>query len=73
MAKLELNVGEKVPTVVEVKPVLEAAPVVPTVKQRTASGWHIVAGKEKNSIVATSNMGDKFSGTIKDFNKLLRS
>jgi hypothetical protein len=39
-------------------------------KQRIPSNWTIVANGD--GIIATSNMGDRFEGSVKDFNKALK-
>jgi hypothetical protein len=72
MAKLNLNLGDKLP--VEEKPVVQKeAPVEkPKFKQRIPSDWEIKPGN-KTEIVAKSNQGDTFEGTIAEFNKLLRA
>jgi hypothetical protein len=68
--KVEMKMENKV-----VGPALKAEPVKPEeskgFKQRAASGWHIV-GDGKDGIVATSNMGDSFKGSVKDFNKAMK-
>jgi len=40
-------------------------------KQKIPAYWNIIKG-EKNLIIATSDLGDKFTGTRAEFNKLMR-
>jgi len=71
MAKLSLDLNETV----SVKPDVEIKkeePVALKFKQRIPSDWNVTLVKAPNVILATSNMGDKFEGTIEDFNKALR-
>jgi len=66
MAKLELNVAETVK-------VTAAEPVARVVfKQKSPNAWDIKPGT-KTEIIAKSDLGDKFEGTIAEFNKLLRA
>jgi len=69
MSKLELKVAETT-TVVAEPPKVEVVEGPKPFKQRIASNWHIVANGK--GIIATSNMGDRFEGSIKDFNKALK-
>ena len=41
-------------------------------KERIPSNWEIKAVQGSNNISATSRLGDKFTGTAKEFNAILR-
>jgi len=67
MAKLSLNPTEILPIVEE--PIIEKPA---SFKQKIACYWEIKATEKDGEITARSNMGDKYEGTIKEFNKRLR-
>jgi len=52
-------------------PKAEVPKVIEGFKQRSPNEWNIKA--TANGIIASSNLGDKFEGSIADFNKLLRA
>jgi len=68
MAKLELKIddGAQVP-IVEVKKDGVETPV--PFKQRSPSAWHIVGNGK--GIIATSDRGDRFEGSVKVFNRAM--
>ena len=72
MAKLTLDLSD-ITSVKEVVELQKEVPVEqPKFKQRSPVDWDIRPGTN-TEIVASSNMGDKFSGTIAEFNRRLRA
>ncbi len=70
MTKLKLNLTEGLTQVEPVKPVEDAPKIV--FKQRIPAYWNILRGPKDGLIVATSDKGDSFEGTMKEFKELLR-
>ena len=67
MSKLELKINETAVTDSQ-PPVVEV--IQAPFKQRITSNWHIVPNGK--GIIATSNMGDRFEGSVKDFNEAMK-
>ena len=72
MAKLEVDLGDQFSVKTE-KPKIVKVPVEqPTFKQKSPNAWAIKPGAN-TEIVATSDLGEEFQGTIAEFNKRLRA
>ena len=84
MSKLKLNLNEEVGAVSDEPEFKKSDSVVlkdsakekktseVSFKQKSPAYWNITPGNEINTIVASSDKGDKFEGSIEDFNKILR-
>lgn len=66
MTKIKLNVHDAVAVPVE-PPKVE----VQSFKQKSPAYWRII--ETDIGIIANSNLGDSFVGTVEDFNKRLRN
>ena len=53
-------------------PVASPPVATPAFRQRVPAYWDIKDGSKPGTILAVSNMGDRFEGTGKEFNKLMR-
>jgi len=71
MTSLKLNLGSKTEIVDKLEPPKPPPHILPP-KQRQVCYWDIRPMND-GGIVARSNFGDMFQGTIEDFNKYLRS
>jgi len=71
MAKLTMDLNDS-PSVKEKIEIQQEVPVTPKFRQRSPNSWDIKPGIE-TEIIAQSDLGDKFTGTVAEFNKLLRA
>jgi len=72
MAKLKLDISDKLVADTMPPEIINEPQTTLSFKQKSPSDWAIRPG-EKTEIIANSNLGDKFEGTIAEFNKLLRA
>ena len=72
MAKLKIDLGEKVAAEPEAPKIEVVKEKTVAFKQKQVCYWTIRLGKTPDEIRANSNLGDKFEGKIADFNRLLR-
>lgn len=73
MAKLKLNLTEPA-KVVDTKPKVEKEEVKieqKAFKEKSPVNWSII-GRPDGTVVASSAKGDKFVGTLEEYNKLMR-
>jgi len=64
---------EVVKIVIGPDPVVRKPDVNTGFKQRVPAYWTINPGKKEGDIIAYSNLGDRFEGSGKEFNRLMRA